>query len=134
MRALDPETGKYLEYCLYAKEAAEYWKGSIEYGQWGIKNIGKKYTDRYYEIRYEDLVLDTEATLRKLFKFINEPWDDAVLEYYKVQRDFHGEARALQANRNIYKNSIGRWKKDLSLENQRIFTQCAGNLLKQLNY
>ena len=33
--------------------------------------------DHYIEIRYEDLILDTEPVLRRVCEFIELPWDDA---------------------------------------------------------
>jgi len=36
---------------------------------------------RAAEIRYEDLVRQPEPTLRKLFAWLGEPWDDAVLRF-----------------------------------------------------
>ena len=35
------------------------------------------------EIRYEDLVLDTEPVLRRVCEFIELPWDDALLTYHE---------------------------------------------------
>ena len=37
--------------------------------------------DRMTTVRYEDLVRDPEQTLRKLFSWLGEPWDDAVLRF-----------------------------------------------------
>jgi hypothetical protein len=37
--------------------------------------------DKMTELRYEDLVRDPEQVLRKLFVWLGEPWDDAVLHF-----------------------------------------------------
>ena len=47
----------------------------------------KPSTGRYYEVRYEQLVNDTEWTLRELLDFLGEPWDPVVLEYDKQLHD-----------------------------------------------
>lgn len=36
---------------------------------------------RYYEMRYEDLLRNTESEVRSLLDFLGEPWEDAVLHY-----------------------------------------------------
>jgi hypothetical protein len=37
--------------------------------------------------RYEDLVLDTEATLREVLTWLGEPWSDRVLEHHVVHQE-----------------------------------------------
>ena len=37
--------------------------------------------ERYLEVRYENLVSDTEKQMRQVLEFIGEPWDDAVLRH-----------------------------------------------------
>lgn len=43
--------------------------------------------DRYHELRYEDLVLDTKGTVADLLGFLGEPWDDAVLHHEEQSHD-----------------------------------------------
>jgi hypothetical protein len=43
----------------------------------GVTRLG----DRYYEIRYEELVRDPETHLRALFTWLGEPWDEGVLTF-----------------------------------------------------
>ncbi len=42
---------------------------------------------RYHELRYEDLVLDTKATVGRMLEFLGEPWDDAVLHHEEQEHD-----------------------------------------------
>jgi Sulfotransferase family len=42
---------------------------------------------RFVACRYEDLLQDGEAVLRELMNFLGEPWESAVLEHHRVQRD-----------------------------------------------
>jgi hypothetical protein len=42
---------------------------------------------RYREIRFEDLVGDTETTLRGLFEWLGEDWDPRVLDYDRFDHD-----------------------------------------------
>ena len=52
--------------------------------------------EHYLELRYEDLVLDTEMTLRKLCDFIELPFDDAMLTYHE-----RAEARLSEMARDL---------------------------------
>ena len=61
------------------------------------------------EVRYEDVVLDTEGQARRILEFLDLPWDDRCLRYYENQRHV-GTASRDQVRRPIYTSSIGRWK------------------------
>jgi hypothetical protein len=61
---------------------------------------------RVLEVKYEDLVRDPEQTLRKLFAWLGEPWEETVLRFYERQHrvaaapvghDDRGEGRAISA-------------------------------------
>ncbi len=65
---------------------------------------------RVLTMRYEDLLLDYERTLRRLCDFIEEEFDQAFLSYPDTARvkqslGWFGSARKISAE------SIGRWKK-----------------------
>ena len=69
---------------------------------------------RYLEVRYEDLVGDTEATLRRALDFVGEPWDDAVLHHTDHDHDvpdsyrrFSASRRSGEAGRAVYRSRVG---------------------------
>jgi hypothetical protein len=92
----------------------------------------------YTEVRYEDLVAKPEETLRALFDFLGEPWDDAVLESRKVESEPRYDTKSPQnpeTTSPIYKNAMERWRRDFTAEEIRVFKQrAAGSLLIQLGY
>lgn len=45
------------------------------------RKFGKAHPDRYFEIRYEELVRSTEPVMRELIEWLEESWDDRVLEF-----------------------------------------------------
>lgn len=57
-------------------ELGRYWAGVVTRVAAAGARLGR---DAYLEIRYEDLVLDTRATLEKVMAFLGVPFDDAVL-------------------------------------------------------
>ena len=51
------------------------WKTTIAH------KVGAVLGNDFLEIRYEDLVRDPEATLRQICKFIDEPYEQSMLNY-----------------------------------------------------
>jgi hypothetical protein len=92
---------------------------------------------RVITVRYEDLVSDTERTLRQLLQFLDEPWSDEVLKFHEIKSPSRDAAHFLQnpeAQLPIYPSAIGRWKVDLSKEELAHIESVAGDLLHQLGY
>jgi hypothetical protein len=103
----------------------------------------------YAEIRYEDLVLDTEAALRRVCDAIDLKWDPAMLEYHAtaparlaelVSVDAKwatvGERRARHAwaAHPPEPTRVGRWRREMSPADRRSFEEEAGDLLRELGY
>ena len=66
---------------------------------------------RYIEYRYEDLVDDFDATLRRLVAFVGLPWDDGVLGFGKTAAGHvisTPSARDVSGGQ-IYRRARGRW-------------------------
>ena len=66
----------------------------------------------YHEIKYENLVQNLEKTIKPLLKFLELPWNDNVLEFYKTAKKKHQIKTPSydQVIRPIYSESSGRWK------------------------
>ena len=108
----------------------------------------------YTEIRYEDLILDTEPVLRRVAEFIDLPWDDAMLSYHERSADrlkemaralpADGRAKELSVERRMKTHEmttkppsadrVARWRTQMSAEQRADFEAEAGDLLKQLGY
>ena len=82
-------------YSLY-QDLVSFWKSSL--------NI------KWHDISYEDLVCNTDETIRQLISFIDIDWDDSCLKYYESKRAI-STASYDQANKPVYTTSIQRWKK-----------------------
>ena len=66
---------------LTAGDVARRWQKKITKAREDSPNL-----DHYIEIRYEDLILDTEPTLRRVCEFIELPWDDSLLDLPRALR------------------------------------------------
>jgi hypothetical protein len=110
---------------------------------------------RYLEVRYEDLVLDTEPVLRRVAEFIELPWDPCMLDYHEtaaermqeMNRDHErvGRKRGVLTGEERMKahaltsappqaDRTAVWKTDMDPDDVATFERMAGDLLTELGY
>jgi Sulfotransferase family len=131
------------------RKVAERWRNRIIRAREQGPRLG-----HYLELRYEDVVLDTEATLRRICEYIDLPWDDEMLHYHEraaqrmqeMHRDLPPEpGKPLRpADHRMAAHSLtseppdpsrlGRWKTEMSAEDRAAFEDAAGDLLAELGY
>ena len=63
-----------------------------------------------YNIRYENLIDNTEVEIRNLLKNCDLEWNDKCLKFYNNKRAIK-TASDIQARKKIYNSSINSWKK-----------------------
>jgi tetratricopeptide (TPR) repeat protein len=78
-------------------ESIQFWKKMLPPG-------------KILEVRYEDMVGDTESQARRLIDHVGLQWDDACLRFYENDRPV-GTASAAQVRKPIYQSSVNRWRK-----------------------
>lgn len=80
---------------------------------------------RYFELKYEDLVVNPIATLNSLLQFIEEePNAEMILENHaKTQQMNRFDTWTVQPTEAISNKAIGKWKHDSSYKNKRQFEQ-----------
>jgi len=113
------------------KECIERWVHDV---QEGMKWRGDP---RYYEIKYEDLIRNPEETIRHTLSFLKEPWDENILNYYKIKsptRKKEKMPKNIKARKPIDKSSYERWKNEYTEHDKELFKKIAGELLIDLNY
>jgi sulfotransferase family protein len=106
----------------------------------------------YLEIRYEDLVLDTESVLRRVCDFIALRYDPRMLSYHQGARDrldeigdeyrFKDARISKEARMRLHVHAlhppdparVERWRSDMSSGDRDTFTSIAGALLSDLGY
>jgi hypothetical protein len=133
MNWADPITQRKVSYVENIVNAACYWRDVVTEARRQAQ--APVLAGRVLEVRYEDLVLHTEATLRRILQFLDEPWDEAILSYYTRDRSREPtEASTTQAHQPVTAGSIGRWRTDMTPADRAAFEAHAGDLLRQLGY
>ena len=130
-------------------EAAFRWKKRILRSREQAPRIG-----HYVELRYEDLVRDTEDTLQRICEFIELPYDEAMLRYHeRAPERLQEKARDLDRGPDKAPQSaearlsshalatqppdpdrIERWRTEMSAEDRAVYEELAGDLLADLGY
>jgi tetratricopeptide (TPR) repeat protein len=62
-----------------------------------------------FELRYEELIADTEAVSRRLLNFLGPEWHQGCLDFQKNERSVTTISR-WQVRQPIYSTSVGKWK------------------------
>jgi len=106
---------------------------------------------RVLAVKYEKLVADPETVLRGLCQWLDLPFEPTMLKHHVQERRWwSGEIRPAdptapltgenhlinrnwQINQPIF-NAVGRWRSDMTAEQQALFCQIAGDLMTELGY
>lgn len=107
----------------------------------------------YLEVRYEDLIENSRATLQRICAFIDLPYHEAVESYHVRARERLGEhkgrtapdgtpflsrderlAQQASSTRPPDPGLVHAWKERMSAEDRERFGMIAGDLLRDLGY
>jgi len=99
--------------------------------------MGRLLGDQYLLVRYEDLVLQTENTLRRICLFLEEPYDASMLDYHRTSTQEMPES-SMQWHTTSVKppdpSKLFLWKQKMTESDQIIFDQLAGDALELFGY
>ena len=107
--------------CLWRKEVRD------------ARALGRRVgSDRYLEVRYEELVADPETLVRRICSFAEIPFEPAMLDY----------AGAVDVSSKPHQQRLLRpptagvrsWREDMSDDDVAAFEEVAGDLLGELGY
>ncbi len=105
------------------------WRTEVRRARGLGRRIG---ASRYHEIRYEELVADTEAVLRSICAFADLPFEPAMLEFagnVDVSAKPHHQRLLQPPTRGVRE-----WREQMSEGDVRAFEAVAGDLLSELGY
>ncbi|OEF96830.1 sulfotransferase family protein [Desulfuribacillus alkaliarsenatis] len=125
----------------------------IEHGSWGyedIKKAAKGWVDiiertrknakasPLFEVKYEELVLEPRKTIGKIVDFLDVPWSDDLLKHSEKEHTLfenpYNHASIKQVVQPINNSSVGRFKRDLSIDQIEAFNKIAKKYLQEFEY
>ncbi|MGA2191130.1 MAG: sulfotransferase [Steroidobacteraceae bacterium] len=93
-------------YCAYALEsAARHYVRVMEL----VEHYGREMQLKYLRVRYEDMVDDQEASIRRVLEFIGEPFDAKCLDFHENRR-YARTASYAQVTEKLYDRSRYRYR------------------------
>ncbi len=110
------------------------WREAIRNGNKAGKNIPK---NQFFELKYEDLVANTETWLRKICQFIDEPFDASMLQFQGTAKTAVPEYKHQwhsQTQNEVTPQSIGRGQLELDQWELEIFNRMARKELAHHGY
>jgi len=117
----------------HTPKAAEDWRWKVMLGH----KMGGMIGDHYLEVHYEDLVRSSEATLRRICAFLGEQYDARMLEYHLDAED-EMPSDSIQWHRASTsapdEGKVFAWKREMSVADQVLFDEIAGDALQQFGY
>ncbi len=116
------------------EQVAVSWSKRVTSGRRAGEKLGP---DRYIESRYEDLIDDTDASVRRLCDFLELPFDPAMLRYYERADSLVATTAVPERHLDIYKpptKGLQDWNRDLDSGQVARFEAIAGEALDLLGY
>lgn len=94
-------------------------------------------SDRFFHVRYEDMVEEPEAMMMRLCDFLEMEYREDMLDFHQSD-EAHRAARSSElwgnVNQPIMKGNTGKFRTEASDADIRIFESTAGNVMDQLGY
>jgi hypothetical protein len=117
-----------------AAERARYWQERVEMAQAAARELGP---ERNLIVRYEELVLNTRATLERVCDFLQEEFEPEMINFFAdaerhisdIDGDVHQKVR-----RAPRRDDVGRWQREMPVERQKEFEAVAGSGLRAMSY
>ncbi len=115
-------------------EGALYWRSRVQRGRSAGAGLG---TERYAEVRYEDLVTHPEREVKRLCDFLSMEWHPDMLRYHESAASFIAKSHEPDAFRGVAKpptTGMRDWSDLMSERDVALFEAIAGDLLSDLGY
>jgi hypothetical protein len=115
-------------------EAALLWRERVEAGVEAGRELGP---GRYLELRYEELVSEPEAVLRRLCEFVALDYDPAMMRYRETAGEVVARDGGAERHRGLFMEptaGLRDWRADLTAEEVEIIELLAGETLAALGY
>jgi len=92
-------------------------------------------SESFFEIRYEDLLLNPTQKSREICEFIGEDFSDAMLDFHTNSNPYPTDKANLKnLSKPIFSSNSNKWKSHLSPRDLRVFEAIAGDYLESYGY
>jgi hypothetical protein len=113
-------------------EGAVYWKRFVNEGRRAGAKIG---SERYLELRYEDLLEDPERHVRAMCDFVDLAFDPVMLRYFERTEKISGAKESHHQNLSRPPTKgLRDWRQQMSRRDVELFEVLAGDLLSEMGY
>lgn len=114
-------------------DAANYWLRSVTLTRQFGARLDKS---RYLEVFYEDLVKKPKIVIQRLYDFLGLEYNNDALQFWQNVDSLRDANREIHKNlkKPINENSIGKWRRQLSQEEQSVLQNKLRHKLLELNY
>jgi len=115
------------------RDAARYWRYMAGVG----RHFHKERPDvPYIEVRYEDLVLEPEAGIKEICRFLDIQYEPAMVDFQAghkrpTEKDSFGHELV---GRPVTAGRVGRWRKEMTERDVVVFEALAGRRLQDFGY
>lgn len=93
-----------------------------------------KYPEKFIHIHFEDILVDTEQTIRLVCEHIGIPFDDSMMQYFSKKADYKQNEENINTYRKPDKNISSKWKAKLSQKEINIIESVAKDELLKLGH
>ena len=115
-------------------ECAEQWCRRLHLNMMAGKILD---SERYQIVKYEDLIIDTECTLKRICEFTEIAYSGAMLKYTEmVKKKVPEDKRWLWPvlDQPPQKSKVGKWKTGMGKAKRIVFENYAKDMLDELGY
>ena len=115
-------------------EGAYHWRLRVTRGHRDGIALGP---DRYREFHYEDLIDDTEGTVREMCRFLGLDFHPVMLDYQETSKRFLAEAKNPGDHQHLTMaptKGLIDWRTGMSADDLALFEAIAGDALEELGY
>lgn len=115
------------------RDAATRWQKAV-----GVaRRFGRRHPGRVLEVRYESLVIDPATVIERICDFAGLEFSPTFLDVNTPRADMpdvHLLTHMTNVQRPVSKQSIGKGRRSLSLEDREVLEETIGDTLLQLGY
>jgi len=112
--------------------AAKVWKRRVTAARASGRRLGP---DRYFELKYEELVARPQPVLRQICEYLNEEYEPAMAEPQSTaSRSWHSTGIYAATRQPLTTKGVGRWTSEMEEADRSLFQFVCGDLLGELGY